>query len=453
MGDQLNDGAPPPRPDAETPATGPAAVPCDTAAAARAAAVGAARDCYGRLVAWLAVRAGDIAGAEDALSDAFVAALETWPRDGVPAAPDAWLLTAARRRLIDSERRNGVRRAAAPALAQALEEAHAAEAAQADGARGGPPDERLKLLFICAHPAIDASIRTPLMLQTVLGLDAARIAGPFLASPAAMAQRLVRAKRKIAAARIPFETPDAAHLAERAPAVLEAIYAAFCVDFDAPFGDGVGGAATGDGLGPEALFLARLVSELAPRGAPAFAEAHGLRALIAYVSARRKARRADGIYTPFDDQDPALWDRRLIDEGDAALRRAAAAGRAGRFQLEAAIQSAHATRKLFGEDTRSAVVHLYERLIALSPTVGARIAHAAALAAADKPADAQHALMALSEDAAHQVESHQPYWACLAETKARLGDSDGARCALDRAVGLTVDPAARDYLAAKRRTI
>lgn len=221
--------------------------------AAYAAAERVARTSYGKLVALLAARTRDVAGAEDALSDAFASALVDWPRHGVPATPEAWLLTVARRKWIDAARRRRTADEAADHLRLVAE-----ELAEAAAARSELTDERLALMFACAHPAIDARIRAPLMLQTVLGMDAAEIAGAFGVSPAAMRQRLVRAKHRIREARIPFEVPERRDLAPRLGAVLEAIGTAFAQS-----------AAPGRrALADEALWLGRLVASLLP-GVPA----------------------------------------------------------------------------------------------------------------------------------------------------------------------------------------
>jgi RNA polymerase sigma-70 factor (ECF subfamily) len=243
---------------------------------ARAAADLAARASYGRLVALLARQWRDLAAAEDALAEAFRAALERWPLDGVPARPEAWLLTAARRVLIDQSRAGRVRTDAEPTLALLSEQFSMTEPSLF-------PDDRLKLLFVCAHPAIDASARTPLMLQTVLGLDAARIAAAFLTSPAALGQRLVRAKAKIRDAGIAFETPERGELPARLDAVLQAIYAAFGSGWE----DVAGADPKRRGLAREAIWLARLVTALMPDEP----EARGLLALMLHSDARRMARR------------------------------------------------------------------------------------------------------------------------------------------------------------------
>ena len=292
--------------------------------AAQEAVALAARTSYGRLVALLTSRTHDVAAAEDALGDAFLRALRTWPRDGIPNNPDAWLLAAARRRLIDGVRHATVRQRSEPELVQAavLRDIAAPDAVLAD--------RRLELLFTCAHPAIDRSIHTPLMLQVVLGLEASEIASAFLVAPAAMAQRLVRAKRKIRDARIPFEVPDADQLAPRLDAVLEAIYAAFGAGWDALEGSDP----QRTDLTDEAIFLGRLVVEALPDAV----EAQGLLALMLYCHARRHARRdVTGAYVPLAQQRPAAWDQRMIGEAETLLTRAAAMAQPGRFQLEAAI--------------------------------------------------------------------------------------------------------------------
>lgn len=401
---------------------------------ARAIAEETARASYGRLLAWLSARARDVAAAEDALADAFRAALESWPEKGVPDTPEAWLLTAARRKLIDRARREKTQADSAPALALAAEEA---EAAIRDDAPF--PDERLKLLFICAHPAIDSSVRTPLMLQTVLGLDATRIASAFLISPATMSQRLVRAKRKIKDAGIPFDPPESYELAHRLAAVLEAIYAAFGAGWDDLVGAG-GGALT-----CEAIYLARLVTELLPDEA----EAWGLLSLMLHAEARRKARRVNNRYVPLDAQDTALWDKDMIAAAERALDAAWRRGRVGAYQIEAAIQSAHATSRLTGRDTREDVVALYRKLNDIAPTIGAVVGYAAAVAALEKPVEALDILDSIEPERANR---YQAYWAVRAHVLDALGRADAAS-AYDRAIGLAEDDATRIFLRKRKMAL
>lgn len=404
---------------------------------ARVIAEEAARASYGRLLAWLCARTHDVAAAEDALSDAFKAALEHWPHKGIPDSPEAWLLTAARRKLIDESRKHQTHNTKMPALVLAAQEA---EATLRDDQ--SIPDERLKLLFICAHPAIDKAIRTPLMLQTVLGLDAERIASAFLIAPSTMAQRIVRAKRKIKTAGIPFTEPDEHELADRLDAVLEVIYAAYTTGWDA--GDGVD--ARGGDLIREAIFLATLVTELCPD----CAEAHGLKALLLHTQARHRARRVDGRYVPLLQQDTDLWDHEMIIKAEHALATAWAYRSSGRFQIEAAIQSAHAAALLHGRETANDIIILYQRLIELAPSIGAMVGYAAALVNGSRPAEA---LSVLDEITPDRVNRYQSYWAVRAHILADLDQHPKAQEAYQHAIGLAQDSATRDFLQHRLNTL
>jgi RNA polymerase sigma-70 factor (ECF subfamily) len=398
---------------------------------ARRAVDRAARASYGRLVAYLAARSRDVAAAEDALADAFEAALARWPESGVPDKPEAWLLTAARRRLVDAARHAHVHEAALPALIAVADEAQ--DLAEADATF---PDERLKLLFVCAHPAIAAAARTPLMLQTVLRLDAARIASSFLAQPAAMGQRLSRAKAKIRDAGIAFAVPEAAELPPRLDAVLEAIYAAYGSGWD----DVAGADARRKGLAVEAIDLGRLLVQLMPEEP----EGQGLLALMLLCEARRPARRdAAGGYVPLSEQDTSLWSRPMIEEAEALLAAAEPRGRIGRFQLEAAIQAVHARRAVTGRTDWESIALLYEALVRLAPTIGALVGRAAALAEARGAATGWAELQAIPPDA---VRSYQPYWALAAHLLKRLARRAEAAAAYESAIGLCEDPAMRDFL-------
>jgi len=391
-----------------------------------------ARESYGRLVAYLSADTRDVGSAEDALSNALVAALETWPRDGVPQNPEAWLLTAARRSFIDLVRHRQVAEASEPTLALLREEKDMILSSLS----GEFPDERLKLLFVCAHPAIDPAMHTPLMLQTVLGLDAARIAHAFLISPTTMGQRLVRAKTKIRDGGIRFEIPQESELPERLVAVLEAIYAAFGIGWD----DMAGVDQRGRDLAEEAIWLARVLLQLMP----AEAEVHGLLALMLHCEARRAARRGpDGRYVPLSEQDYEKWSKPLIEEAERHLGEASTRGRAGRFQLEAAIQSVHAERARSGRIQWNAIMMFYEQLIRISPTLGTQTGYAAAVAEA-KGADA--GLAALDGIDSDDISAYQPYWAVRAHLLRRLGKTPEALEAFDRAIGLTEDPAVRQFL-------
>jgi RNA polymerase sigma-70 factor, ECF subfamily len=394
----------------------------------------AARESYGKLVAYLAARSGDVAGAEDALSDAFAAALATWPLDGVPRSPEAWLLTVARRKAVDAARRRRSGSEAGETLRLLADEA---------AARGGMPalpDERLSLMFACAHPALDEAARAPLMLQAVLGLDAGAIASAFLVAPATMGQRLVRAKRKIHAAGIPFRRPEPEELPGRLEFVLDAIYAAFA----AGWADPAGTIAQRREFAEEAIWLGRLVAALQPEEP----EALGLLALMLHAEARRVARRdAEGNFVPLDEQDVSAWNASQIDEAEDILRRAGRMGRIGRFQLEAAIQSAHAARRRDGRADWFAILQLYDALLALIGSPVVAINRAVAMGELEGPAAGLAALDAAAIDP--RLRDYQPYWAARAALLARDGNPSAAD-AYDRAIGLEADPAVRRFLQRRR---
>ena len=393
-----------------------------------------ARESYGRLVAYLSSHTRDVASAEDALSNALVAALTTWPRDGVPQSPEAWLLTTARHSLIDLVRHQQVAAASEPTLLLLREERKEVTLSPEF------PDERLKLLFVCAHPAIDSAMHTPLMLQTVLGLDAVRIAHAFLISPTTMGQRLVRAKTKIRKGGIQFEVPQERELPQRLDAVLEAIYAAFGIGWD----DMGGIDQTGRELAEEAIWLGRVLLHLMPREA----EVRGLLALMLHCEARRRARRGpDGSYIPLAEQDSQLWSVALIEEAERHLAEAASGGRAGRFQLEAAIQSVHAERARSGRTQWNAITLFYEQLVRISPTLGTRTGYAAAVGEANGP---QSGLVVLDGIDPAAVSAYQPYWAVRAHLLQRSGKTREAAHAFDQAIGLAEDPAVRQFLLQKR---
>ncbi len=356
-----------------------------------------ARRSYGKLVAFLSARTRDVAAAEDALSEAFAAALTEWPTNGCPSNPEAWLLS------VDVE----------------------------------IPDRRLALMFACAHPAIEAGVRAPLMLQVVVGLDAKMIASAFLMSPSAMGKRLVRAKSKIRQAGIPFSIPEREELPGRLDTVLDAIYAAFTEGWTDPGGTDV----VRRDLTEEALFLARLVAELLPEEP----ESLGLLALMLHAEARRRARRnGDDEYVPLGIQDPALWDWQMIGEAEALLVHASTLGSIGRYQLEGALQSAHVDRCRTGHANWAEVVQLYDALFALAGSPVVAINRALAIAEVHGANIALEAMQEVAVDV--RLAEYQPYWAVRAELLARTGAHDEARRAYDIAIGLERDPAVRRFL-------
>ncbi len=396
---------------------------------AYAAAEGVALRSRGKLIAYLASRFGDVAAAEDALSEAFASALPVWSEKGCPENPEGWLLTAARRKLIDHLRRN--RETSSDDEPEQLADAMIAAADEEF------PDRRLALLFACAHPAIDPAIRAPLMLQVVLGLEATQIASTFLVSPAAMAQRLVRAKTKIREAGIPFRIPERDELQDRLESVLDSIYAGFAEGW----ADATGTDPARRELAGEAIFLGKLLTQLLPDEP----EAWGLLALMLYAEARRPARRtAEGEFVPLRSQVKTLWDWGMIEEAEAALNYASRTRRFGRYQLEAAIQSAHVEGARTGSMSWAAVVSLYDALVQLTGSPVAFINRALAVAELEGPQAGLAALEAAGAD--RRLESYQPYWAARANLLGRTGSQAAARHAYQLAIGLESDPAVREYL-------
>jgi RNA polymerase sigma-70 factor, ECF subfamily len=403
---------------------------------ARGVAEDVARRSYGKLVALLAARSGDVAAAEDALSEALLAALADWPSSGVPAAPEAWLLTVARRRLIDAARRRRTRVEARGHLELMADELEAASATASP-----IPDERLALMFACAHPAIAPSVRAPLILQTVLGFDAAAVGSAFLVAPSTMAQRLVRAKKKIRDAGIPLQVPERPHLAARLDSVLEAIYAAFAEGWSDPLG--IEGRRRD--LAEEGIWLGRLVASLLPEEP----EALGLLSLMLCAQARRGARRdASGEFVPLEEQDPASWDGELLAEAETLLARANRLPAGGRYQLEAAVQAAHVVRRHTGLADWPAIEALYGVLLETTGSPVVAVNRAVAVARNRGAAAGLAELDALAGDA--RMRDYQPYWAARADLLARHGDVEGADRAYEQAIGLEVDAAVRRYLQRRR---
>ena len=406
---------------------------------AKDAAEAVARRSYGKLVAFLAARTRDVAGAEDALSDAFTAALSDWPAHGAPANPEAWLMKVARRKQIDAARRRQSGESASDALRQSVEElAAAAESA------GAIPDDRLRLMFACAHPAIEPQIRAPLILQTILGFDASTIASAFLVAPATMSQRLVRAKHKIKQAGIPFRVPERDELSARLEAVLDSIYAAFAEGWSDP----AGSETRRRDLAAEAIYLGRLVASLLPEEP----EALGLLALMLHAEARRGARRdAAGDYVPLAQQDPAQWDQSAIDDAEQLLVAASHMNAIGRYQLEAAVQSAHVARRVTGRTDWEAIERLYDALAALTDSPVIAINRAVARAETQGAAAGMAALDQIAGDP--RLAEYQPYWAARAGLLARLGQAEAAEAAYRLAIGLETDPAVRRFLQRQSATL
>jgi RNA polymerase sigma-70 factor (ECF subfamily) len=402
---------------------------------AHSAATRAVREHYSRVLAALAAQFRDVAAAEDALSESLVAALQQWPASGVPDNPAAWLLTVARRRLIDHRRRQSLDDAARERIAQDFD---------AISEEPEMEDKRLHLLFACAHPAIEEKVRAPLMLQVVLGLEASEIAALFLMPPAAMAQRLVRAKQKIRDAAIPFRIPSPEDYPERLGFVLMAIYALFCVGYNATV---VPNGPRDDRDSPsfDALWLGQLVVALSDRDP----EALGLLSLMLFVESRRDARRdAQGRYIPLSEQTPSLWDFEAIRRANALLKEAANKVAPGRFQIEAAVQSVHAARAQSGETDWASILTFYDALLASTPTPVVLINRALAISHVQGIDAALEETRSLDDDP--RIAGYQPYWAARAHLLAKAGRNDEAERAYARAIALESDPAVREFLQTER---
>ena len=400
-----------------------AAGPSETAAQARAAQV--ARASYGRLIGILSAANGDIAAAEDALSEALQTALVKWPSNGIPDNPEGWLVRVARNRMTDAHRRS-LKQHPLPVEDHAL---------SIDENPAPHHDPRLALLFVCAHPAITKAARTPLMLQTVLGFTAAEIASAFVTSPAATTKMLSRAKVRIRANAIPFSVPEDELRAERLPDVTEAIYGCYSLAWK----DG----SDQDTMQREAVYLADLLATQIPDDA----EVLGLSALLAFLHARKDARLVDGTFVPLPEQDTQLWDHALIAAADTRLRQAFVQANPGRFQIEAAIQSVHAARARTGQTDWPALLRLYDGLAAMSPTLGVIVSRAAVAAEVHGPNTGLSALDQIDDE---RVTRFQPYWATRAHLLKIGGHWATAEEAYRRAIALTLSDSQRGFLQAAR---
>ncbi|MEM6300512.1 MAG: DUF6596 domain-containing protein [Pseudomonadota bacterium] len=383
-----------------------------------------ARESRGRLVAVLAKKIGDIHAAEDALAEAFAKALTVWPEKGVPDHPEAWLLTVAQRGFIDGRRAANIAEANEEHLKQLLEEqgersvGSSGQGHDADTASPVHPseDSRIALLFVCAHPSIDEHIRAPLMLQTVLGVNADAMAPLWVSKATTMSHRLVRAKNKISANAIPFVVPAPHERAERLGAVIDAVYAALTIG-----GEGLQ-------LALEAEYLAALLASAFPDEP----EVLGLFALCLF----RLAIGNDESVGPIAERDVSVWDNTRITRAEVVLKRAAQRRAPGRFQLEAAIQSAHIIGCLEQRPVHREVVALYRRLIHFAPTLGAHCGLSAALVETGDLNAAKDILEALGE----RAETYQPYWVVRAKLAEVSDNRTLVLSSLTRARTLTSDP-------------
>lgn len=389
------------------------------------------RESYGRLLALLAAPTGDIPAAEDAIGDALERALSRWPVEGMPANPEGWVLTVARNRLRDRWKSHSYR------MTDPLPETHSTAMGFTDDPPDidALPDRRLELMLVCAHPAIAPNCRTPLMLQTVLGIDAQAIARAFSLPPATLTQRLVRAKRRIRDARVPFVIPARADLDQRLPAVLEAVYGACAIDWQLePRGAPI------ESLSAEALRLALVLADLVPDEP----EVLGLAALVCLSESRRPARRTrDGEFVPLEEQDIRLWDSTLIERGEELLRRAHGLGRPGRYQYEAAIQSTHCARAQCGQVDWVALRKLHRALLRIAPSLGAAVSLAVVDGEVDGGEAGLRTLEAITDPA---IERFQPAWTARAFLLAKAGRPTAAAEAYGTAIELTTDAGVAVYL-------
>ncbi|MGD9531178.1 RNA polymerase sigma factor [Pseudonocardia sp.] len=383
---------------------------------------------YGRLIASLVRRFGDIDIAEEAAGEALVAALEKWPTSGVPPNPGAWLTTTAGNRAIDRLRRENLRDA----------KHQAASMLNDDTAReptGPVEDDRLRLVFTCCHPALAQDARIALTLRLLGGLTVAEIADAFLVPETTMAQRITRAKKKIAAAKIPYRVPDAADLPERVGTVLTVLFLVF----------NEGYLSTGDGapvraeLTAEAIRLARVLQDLLPEP-----EVTGLLALLLLIEARRPARVRGGELVPLADQDRGGWDRALIGEGHDLVRTCLTLNRPGRYQVLAAINAVHTDAPTAAATDWSQIAALYDQLTRFDPSPIVALNRAVAVAELDGPE------VALAIVDGLPLSTYHAWHATRAELLRRLGRSAEARLAYDAAVAATQNSAERAYLSRRR---
>jgi RNA polymerase sigma-70 factor (ECF subfamily) len=390
---------------------------------------------------------GDIGLAEDAVAEAFAAAAAEWPTSGVPARPGGWLTTVARRRAIDALRRGRTRTANQAALehleALVRDENDTPTADDHGHDRSGVADDRLRLLFTCCHPALALDARVALTLRAVGGLEVPEIARAFLTTETTMYQRLVRAKRKVKAAGIPYRVPADDELPERLGGALHVLHLVYTEGHVATSGTDLVRADLCD----EAIRLARLVASLLPQAA----EAHGLLALLLLTDARRPARvLADGTPVSLEDQDRSRWDRDAIAEGTTVLEHALGRGDPGPFQVQAAVAALHAEAPSWGATDWPQIAALYGEVERLAPSPVATLNRAAALALADGPHVGLALLATLDGDA--RLDRYQPLHATRAELLARAGDLEAAAASYRRALELTTNPAEADALRSRART-
>ena len=386
---------------------------------------------FGRVVATLTGRFGDLDLAEECAQEAFVEAVRRWPQEGTPPNPGGWLTVVARNKALDRLRRESTRHAR-------HEEAHVLY--RPDDAAAEPSsvvDDRLRLLFTCCHPALAPEARVALTLRLLGGLTVPEVARAFLVPERTMAQRVTRAKRKIAAARIPYRVPTDAELPDRLSAVLAVVYLVF-TEGHLPGGGDVD---LRPDLTGEAVRLGRLLRRLMPDEP----EVTGLLALMLLTEARRETRFADGVLVPLAEQDRSRWDRALVEEGHALVRECLRRNRPGHYQLLAAVGAVHTDAATAADTDWRQVRALYDRLLLVTPTPVVALNRAVAVAEVDGPAAGLHLV-----DAIAGLDGYHPFHATRADLLRRLGRWEAARSAYDRALDLATNPGERAFLTARR---
>jgi RNA polymerase sigma-70 factor (ECF subfamily) len=397
------------------------------------------RDESRRILATLIRLLGDIDIAEDALHDAFAAAARQWPEQGVPANPRSWLVSTGRFKAIDTLRRRSRFDSKLPALAAELPVAED----PVEQLLEAVPDDRLRLIFTCCHPALSADARPALTLREVCGLTTEEIARAFLVSPSTIAQRIVRAKAKIRTARIPYRVPSQEELPERLDAVLQVIYLVFNEGYSASSGDSL----TRPDLSGEAIRLGRLVTELLPEP-----EALGLLALMLIQESRRAARASrDGDLVLLADQDRTLWNQGQIAEGNGLVERALSSGRIGSYTLQAAIAAVHAAAPTAEATDWARIVELYGLLLQIEPSPVVELNRGVAVAMRDGPESGLDLIDAILERG--QLADYHLTHSARAELCRRLGRSADARASFQRALELTQSGPERRFLEKRLREL
>jgi len=407
----------------------------------RAAAESVFREESGRIVASLIRISGSFDRAEEALQEAFASALAAWPARGIPDNPGAWIMTAAHRRLIDAARRERTRREKQDALA--AEQAVAQTAAESEEANMQFPDDRLRLIFTCCHPALHVEAQIALTLRTLGGLTTTEIAKAFLMPEPTLAQRLVRAKRKIQQARIPYEVPDSRVLPERLAAVQAVIYLIFNEGYTASSG----GELVRQDLCAEAIRLGRVLCELLPREA----ENMGLLALMLLHHSRREARVAEGRLVTLEEQDRSRWDRAAIADGLYLVEKALRLGPAGPYQLQAAVAALHAEAADPGTTDWAQIAALYEKLLEFNPSPVIALNHAVAVAMSGRMEEGWNRLEELGRSGA--LDRYYLFHAARADLLRRMHQTREAASAYEKAAALAQNAVEVEFLQRRRREL